>query len=37
MPSGDALSDAFLARAIQGAARSDRRGDERNSIEALVS
>jgi hypothetical protein len=27
----DALSDAFLASAIQITARSDRRGDERNS------
>ena len=33
---GDAPSDAFLAGAIQSAARSDRRGDERNSAVAFV-
>ena len=33
---GDARSDAFLAGAIQSAARSGRRGDERNSAVALV-
>src|SRR5882724_549949 len=34
---GDAPSDAFLAGAIQSAARSGRRGDERNSTVAFVS
>src|SRR5205807_1004383 len=33
---GDAPSDAFLAGAIQSAARSVRRGDERNSAVAFV-
>src|SRR5437016_14526499 len=33
---GDAPSDAFLAGAIQSAARSGRRGDERNSAVAFV-
>src|ERR1700730_13954306 len=33
---GDAPSDAFLAGAIQRAARSGRRGDERNSAVAFV-
>src|SRR5205807_7533544 len=33
---GDAPSDAFLAGAIQSAARSVRRGDERNSAVAVV-
>src|SRR6266851_3934267 len=33
---GDAPSDAFLAGAIQSAARSGRRGDERHSAAAFV-
>src|SRR6266478_427553 len=33
---GDAPSDAFLAGAVQSAARSGRRGDERNSAVAFV-